>query len=187
MKRALAAIAATGAALYGVFTYDGAPLAVASDTNGSDTTSPALDATQSGDNDADALATEDDRPATTTSTSVASRTTAAPSATTTSTSTTSTTAKAAKKTVKGSPEDTGYGAITVSITVEGNKITAVTGNQASTSGTSRTIVAGAMPKLQTAAIKAQSAKVDTVSGATYTSEGFKKSLASAIQNAGLPA
>ena len=48
----------------------------------------------------------------------------------------------------------------------------------------------AVPRLNSAALKAQTANVNTVSGATYTSIGYKKSLQSAIDTAvanGIPA
>lgn len=48
----------------------------------------------------------------------------------------------------------------------------------------------AVPRLNSAALNAQTANVDTVSGATYTSIGYKKSLQSAIDTAvanGIPA
>jgi len=41
-----------------------------------------------------------------------------------------------------------------------------------------------MPILKSEAIKSQSSRVNTVSGATYTSTGFKQSLASALAQAG---
>lgn len=41
----------------------------------------------------------------------------------------------------------------------------------------------ALPRLRSAALSAQSAKIDTVSGATYTSDGYRKSLQSAIDQA----
>jgi uncharacterized protein with FMN-binding domain len=43
----------------------------------------------------------------------------------------------------------------------------------------------AVPILNQEAVQAQSAKIDTVSGATYTSEGYTQSLQSAIDAAHL--
>ena len=51
---------------------------------------------------------------------------------------------------------------------------------ASTQATSRNISHFAVPKLISRAIAAQSASIHTVTGATYTSRAFRKSLASAI-------
>ncbi len=52
-------------------------------------------------------------------------------------------------------------------------------------GRSVAISAGAVPILRTEALHAQSAKIDAVSGATYTSEGYRTSLQSAIDKAHL--
>nr|WP_276205735.1 MULTISPECIES: FMN-binding protein [Streptomyces] len=41
-----------------------------------------------------------------------------------------------------------------------------------------------MPKLNQNAVAAGSADIDAVSGATYTSEGYKKSVQSALDQAG---
>jgi uncharacterized protein with FMN-binding domain len=41
----------------------------------------------------------------------------------------------------------------------------------------------ALPELRTEAIRAQSANIDTVSGATYTSEAYSQSLQSALDQA----
>jgi uncharacterized protein with FMN-binding domain len=46
--------------------------------------------------------------------------------------------------------------------------------------TSRRISAGAAPTLRSEALAAQSAQIDTVSGATYTSEGYRQSLQAAL-------
>lgn len=49
--------------------------------------------------------------------------------------------------------------------------------------TSRRINDDAVPRLTSEALTAQTASVDTVSGATYTSDGYRKSLQSAIDAA----
>ena len=48
---------------------------------------------------------------------------------------------------------------------------------------SKRIDADAVPELRESAIKAQSAKIDTVAGATFTSDAYKRSLQSALDNA----
>ena len=48
---------------------------------------------------------------------------------------------------------------------------------------SQRINSGALPTLRTEALAAQSANVDTVSGATYTSDGYAQSLQSALDTA----
>jgi uncharacterized protein with FMN-binding domain len=92
----------------------------------------------------------------------------------------------AAKTVLGDVADTQYGPVQVRITVSGGKVTAADAVKAPDSdANSRQIAAGAVPKLNQAAVKAQSAQIDAVSGASYTSEGYIKSLQSALDKAGL--
>lgn len=51
-------------------------------------------------------------------------------------------------------------------------------------GTSREINASAGPQLKQQALRVQSANVDGVSGATYTSDGYRRSLQAALDRAG---
>jgi len=89
-------------------------------------------------------------------------------------------------TVTGSTASTRWGDVQVSITVTDGKITAVdvpeypTGN-----GKDREINADALPVLTQETLAAQSADIDTVSGATVTSQGYLQSLQSALDKAGL--
>ncbi|MEU5645746.1 FMN-binding protein [Streptomyces milbemycinicus] len=90
------------------------------------------------------------------------------------------------RTVTGDAAQTQYGPVQVSVTVNGGKITGATAVKTPDSGPqSEQIAADSVPKLNQAALTAQSAKIDTVSGATYTSEGYRKSLQSALDKAGL--
>ncbi|MFI2350055.1 FMN-binding protein [Streptomyces sp. NPDC019443] len=92
----------------------------------------------------------------------------------------------AAKTVLGDVADTQYGPVQVRITVSGGKVTAADAVKAPYSdANSRQIAANAVPKLNQAAVSAQSAQIDSVSGASYTSEGYIKSLQSALDKAGL--
>ena len=92
----------------------------------------------------------------------------------------------AAKTVLGDVADTQYGPVQVRITVSGGKVTAADAVKAPDSdANSRRIAANAVPKLNQAAVTAQSAQIDAVSGASYTSEGYIKSLQSALDKAGL--
>ncbi|MFE1924115.1 FMN-binding protein [Streptomyces asoensis] len=86
-------------------------------------------------------------------------------------------------TMTGDAAQTQYGAVQVRITVVANKITKAEAVQAPKGGTSDQKTALAVPKLNAEVVAKQSANVDTVSGATYTSEGYKKSLQSAIDKA----
>ena len=88
-------------------------------------------------------------------------------------------------TVNGSSVATRYGDIQVQIVVSGGKVTSATTIQYSTRGRDGEINAYALPVLQQATVSAQSASIDTVSGATFTSEGYKQSLQSALDAANL--
>ena len=83
------------------------------------------------------------------------------------------------RTIKGDTAGTPYGAVTVTITVTGDKITEITA-VLPTGGESAAVAANAGPKLRQQALAKQSADIDSVSGATYTSEGYKESLQSAL-------
>ncbi|MFJ9102724.1 FMN-binding protein [Streptomyces sp. NPDC102405] len=91
---------------------------------------------------------------------------------------------AAAKTVTGAVSQTQYGPVQVRITVSGGKITNAEAVQAPKGGTSDQKTALSIPKLNQEAVAAGSADIDSVSGATYTSEGYKKSLQSALDQAG---
>ncbi|NEN05113.1 FMN-binding protein [Diaminobutyricibacter tongyongensis] len=88
---------------------------------------------------------------------------------------------AAAKKVDGAVEQTPYGPIQVELTYTGTRITAVTELQAPNDrGRSVEINAQAGPILEQEVLSSQSAKIDTVSGATYTSDGYAQSVQSAI-------
>ncbi|WP_199809745.1 FMN-binding protein [Streptomyces sp. NRRL F-2799] len=88
------------------------------------------------------------------------------------------------RTVTGSAEQTPYGAVQVRVTLSGKKITKAEAVQAPKGPTSDEKTALAVPRLNRAAVAAGSAEIDSVSGATYTSTGYKKSLQSALDQAG---
>ena len=69
------------------------------------------------------------------------------------------------------------------VTITAGKITDVTALQTPTGGKSDRINAQAVPILQSEALTAQSAQIDSVSGATYTSTSYKISLQSALDQA----
>lgn len=91
------------------------------------------------------------------------------------------------KTYRGKGVDTGYGAVQVEVTVQGGQIVSVTGAQQAVDGKSRQIASYALPQLEQQATAAQTANVDGVSGASYTSEGFRQSMQSALKKAGISA
>ncbi|MGW2570151.1 FMN-binding protein [Streptomyces sp. NPDC001537] len=88
------------------------------------------------------------------------------------------------KTVTGSVAQTQYGPVQVRITVANGKITKADAVQAPKGGLSDQKTAMAIPKLNQEAVAAGSAKIDAVSGATYTSSGYMQSLQSALDQAG---
>jgi uncharacterized protein with FMN-binding domain len=87
----------------------------------------------------------------------------------------------AVRTVKGAPVMTPYGVVQVQVKVRGGRIVSLT-NLALPFDRSRSqeISQVAGPLLREEALRAQSAAIDVVSGATYTSNGFAQSLQSAL-------
>jgi uncharacterized protein with FMN-binding domain len=89
-------------------------------------------------------------------------------------------------TFTGSVIDTRYGPVQVSATVKNGKLTAVQVLQVpSGNGRDQEIAAYSIPRLTQAALVAQSAHIDSISGASYTSEGYIQSLQSALDQAGV--
>jgi uncharacterized protein with FMN-binding domain len=87
-------------------------------------------------------------------------------------------------TFTGDAADTRYGPVQVRITVSGGRITAADAIEyPQESGRDVRINTAAVPALNQETLQAQSAQIDTVSGATYTSEGYQQSLQSAIDQA----
>ncbi|MFE1883197.1 FMN-binding protein, partial [Streptomyces diastatochromogenes] len=81
-------------------------------------------------------------------------------------------AGASAGTVTGDVAQTQYGAVQVRLTVANGKITKADAVQAPKGGLSDQKTALAVPKLNQEAVAAQSARIDAVSGATYTSTGY---------------
>jgi uncharacterized protein with FMN-binding domain len=87
----------------------------------------------------------------------------------------------ATRSMNGAVVQTPYGPIQVSVTFTGNKITAVRELRAPDDrNRSVEINNYAEPILVREVLKSQSSQIDTVSGATYTSEGYAQSVQSAI-------
>jgi uncharacterized protein with FMN-binding domain len=98
----------------------------------------------------------------------------------------SSTATAASATYDGQAVDTRWGPVQVRVTVSSGKLTAVTILEVpSSNGRDVEINDRAVPVLTQEALAAQSANIDSVSGATYTSDGYIGSLQSALDQAGL--
>ena len=87
-------------------------------------------------------------------------------------------------TYTGSVADAYYGNLQVNATISAGKITKVTFLQyPDTHGTSVAINQQAMPYLQQEAIQSQTADVQIISGATFTSQAFIQSLGAALSQA----
>jgi len=125
------------------------------------------------------------KPVTTTTRHVATTTTVKPTTTTTVRATTTTTS--ATRSATGDQVNYDWGILSVKVTATGTRITAVTiaylddgGN-----GRSQSIDQASIPVLEQEALTAQSANIQSVSGASYTSAGFTQSLQSALTTLGL--
>ncbi|GHD49289.1 hypothetical protein GCM10010317_027850 [Streptomyces mirabilis] len=90
------------------------------------------------------------------------------------------------KTVTGDTVQTRWGPVQVRVTLKNGKITDVTAVSYPTDNPrDQEINSYAIPQLRREALAAQSAQIDSVSGASYTSDGYKQSLQSALDSAGL--
>jgi uncharacterized protein with FMN-binding domain len=91
-----------------------------------------------------------------------------------------TAAASGTRTATGTLIDTFYGPVQVQVTVTNGKVTSIVAVALPTGGRSGRIAQYAEPILQGEALAAQSANIDFVSGATYTSDGYQRSLQSAL-------
>ncbi|MET7390457.1 FMN-binding protein [Streptomyces sp. NPDC005529] len=93
---------------------------------------------------------------------------------------------AGTRTVTGDTVQTRWGPVKVRITMRNGTITDVTAvTYPSDNPRDQEINSYALPQLRREALAAQNAQIDSVSGATYTSDGYKQSLQSALDSAGL--
>jgi uncharacterized protein with FMN-binding domain len=96
------------------------------------------------------------------------------------------TGAATTKTLAGDAIDTRYGIVQVQVTVRGTQIQNVKFLQLTAfDDRSQQINSDAAPILLQETLSAQSAQIDSVSGATYTSDGYVQSLQSALDQAGI--
>lgn len=93
--------------------------------------------------------------------------------------------KTGTETVTGSLISSRYGPVQVQVTVSNGKVTAITALALPSGGRSGMISQYAAPILTGEALAAQSANIDLVSGATYTSTAYEKSLQAALDKAGI--
>ena len=86
--------------------------------------------------------------------------------------------------VTGNVINTPYGPTQVQVTVNAGKIVKVTVLQHTNDGVNSMMIDGrALPLLNNETLTAQSAKINAVSGASYTSAGYTQSLQSALDKA----
>jgi uncharacterized protein with FMN-binding domain len=116
-----------------------------------------------------------------------STTTTAPSSPGTAGTTPTTTAPATStqtRTLTGAAVDNEYGTVQVQVTLTGNRITDIVALQMPNSHQrSQEISQQAEPTLRQEALQAQSAQINLVSGATFTSESYAQSLQAALDQA----
>jgi uncharacterized protein with FMN-binding domain len=99
---------------------------------------------------------------------------------------TTTTTTGSTKTVTGVAASTRYGPVQVQVTVADGRIASVEAVVYPVqSAKDRQINARAIPRLNQETLAANSAAIDTVSGATYTTRGYVISLQSALDQAGV--
>ena len=118
-------------------------------------------------------------------TTPATGTTPAPGTTPTPTTTTPTTGGNTARAVDGDPVDNRYGTVQVRVTLQGTRITGVTPLQMPFDRErSAEISQQAEPLLLQEVLQAQTARIDIIGGATYTTESYAQSLQSALDKAG---
>lgn len=133
---------------------------------------------------ATALSTTSAAPSTTSTGSRAAVSATSPAPTTTTAPSSTTTGST--RTIDGPAISTRYGTVQVRVTISGGHITDVSALQLpGDRARSASISSQAGPMLRREALQAQSAQIDIISGATYTSEGYASSLQAALRQAGL--
>ncbi len=99
----------------------------------------------------------------------------------TTTTTPATKSSGALRTAVGKSEQYGFGELAAKVSVRGGRIVDVTVVGLQTAEpTSQSIADQAIPELRSEVLSAQSAHINAISGATYTSEGYAGSVQSAL-------
>ena len=101
--------------------------------------------------------------------------------------TTTTAAPSATRSATGTATDYSYGILSVKVTVSGTTITNVSIASIDDGGNPRSayIDQASIPLLEQQTMSAQSASIQGVSGASYTTAGFEQSLQSALSKLGM--
>jgi uncharacterized protein with FMN-binding domain len=92
---------------------------------------------------------------------------------------------ASSKTYYGPTVSMKYGPVAVAIRISGRRIVAISSTYPTERARSAQINGRAIPTLRSEALRAQSARIHSVSGATLTSTAFARSLQSALTKAHL--
>jgi uncharacterized protein with FMN-binding domain len=110
-----------------------------------------------------------------------------PTPTTAGVPTTTTTAPSAAGSATGAAANYSYGILSVKVSVSGTNITNISIASIDDGGNPRSayIDQASLPLLEQQALSAQSANIQGVSGASYTTAGFEQSLQSALSKLGL--
>ncbi len=198
MRRSPIVIAGTLAGVVGVLSFHTAPAKLTLGTIG--TTSSPVSTTSSPPSTTSSPPSTTSPPTTTpsptttkapsshsTTTTGATTTTTTRTTTTTVAPTTATTAPATTaRSATGPVVNYNFGVLSVTVTVAGTKITKVAIGTLNDGGNfrSQSIDQQAIPQLEQQAMTAQSASIQGVSGASYTSAGFKLSLQDALTSLG---
>jgi uncharacterized protein with FMN-binding domain len=170
MKRAPIVIAGTVAGLVGVLEFHTSPAALTASAGSALPSASATPAASS-------------TPAAGSSPRSGSAATASPAASPSAASSSA----AADRTAVGPAVNYTYGVLSVQVTVSGSKIINVTIASLSDGGNprSQSIDDESIPILEQEALQAQSANIQAVSGASFTSEGFTQSLQGALHSLGI--
>jgi hypothetical protein len=96
------------------------------------------------------------------------------------------TAQTSARTVSGPVVSTRFGTVQVAVTVQGGQLTDVTAVELPADDRRSASISNRVePMLRSQALTAQSANIDGVSGATYTSAAYARSLQAALDSAGM--
>lgn len=175
MRRSVIVIVATVAGLVGLLSFHTAParFGVAGLSGTSAARVPASNSTAGGTPPSSSTTPPSTTPPSTTpSPAAAPSTTAAPT----------TTVPPTSRTATGVATNYSWGILSVSVTATGRRITRVWVSSIDDGGNprSQSIDQQSIPMLEQQAMQAQSANIQGVSGASYTSAGFQQSLQSAL-------
>ncbi len=196
MKRAIIFSSATVAGLAGVLTFHTAPvgMTIGGLVGSAGASTPSTPTTVTGTTATTAAAPPPNTGSTSTTAPKKRATTVPPASPTTvpppsptTVPATTTTAVSSARTATGQAVNYYFGVLSVKVTAAGGKITNVTIATLDDGGNyrSQSIDQQSIPMLEQEAMQAQSANIQSISGASYTSAGFAQSLQSALGKLGI--